>query len=61
VVAIEVKAAIDVDRGDLRHLEFLSERLGPAFVGGVLLHCGNRPRRWAQNLVSLPVSSLWRT
>lgn len=59
VAAVEVKAAHTVDDGDLRHLAWLRDRLGERFSVGVLLHLGDRPRRWGDRLVSLPMSALW--
>jgi len=59
MAAVEVKAAHTVDDGDLRHLAWLRDRLGGRFSVGVLLHLGDRPRRWGDRLVSLPMSALW--
>jgi uncharacterized protein len=59
VAGIEVKAAIDVDQRDLRHLAYLRDRLGQRFTNGVILHCGREPARWGDRLLSLPVSALW--
>jgi predicted AAA+ superfamily ATPase len=59
VAGIEVKAAIDVDPRDLRHLAYLRDRLGKRFTNGVILHCGREPARWGDRLVSLPIAALW--
>jgi predicted AAA+ superfamily ATPase len=59
VAGIEVKAAIDVDQRDFRHLIYMRDRLGPRFTSGVVFHCGPEPARWGDRLVSLPVSTIW--
>ncbi len=59
VAAVEVKAAHNVSDGDLQQLHWLRDRLGERFSVGVLLHLGDRPRRWGDRLVSLPMSALW--
>lgn len=61
VVAVEVKAAIDVDERDFRHMKYLRDRLGDRFVNGAILHCGPNITRWGDRMTSLPVSALWRT
>jgi uncharacterized protein len=58
LVGIEVKAAIDVDDGDFRHLTYMRDRR-PNFVAGVVLHCGDRVRRFGDRLFAMPVSTLW--
>ena len=59
LAGVEVKAAIDVDERDFRHLTYLRERLGERLANGVVLHCGQRAARWGDRLTSLPVSALW--
>ncbi len=59
VAGIEVKAAIDVDERDFRHLAYLRDKLGDRFANGVVFHCGTEPVRWGDRLVSLPISALW--
>lgn len=59
VAGVEVKAAVDVDPRDFRHLAYLRDHLGDRFVNGVVLHCGREPARWGDRLVSLPVAALW--
>lgn len=59
VAGVEVKAAIDVDNRDFRHLAYLRDRMGDRFTNGVVLHCGREPAHWGDRLVSLPVSALW--
>lgn len=59
IVAVEVKAAVDVHEADLQHLAYLRDRTSDRFVAGVLLHCGDRPRRFGDRLVVLPITTLW--
>jgi uncharacterized protein len=59
VAGVEVKAAIDVDERDFRHLAYVRDRLGDRFTSGVVLHCGSEPARWGDRLFSLPISALW--
>ena len=59
VVGIEVKAAIDVHADDVRHLAYLRDQLGAAFQLGVVLHCGDRLRRFGDRLIAAPVSAVW--
>jgi uncharacterized protein len=59
VVAIEVKAAVDVDDHDTRWLRYLRDKLGDRFVNGVVLHLGERPQPLGDRLTALPLSTLW--
>lgn len=59
VVAVEVKAAIDVDSDDTRWLRYLRDQLGDRFVNGVVLHLGPRPQPLGDRLTALPLSTLW--
>jgi uncharacterized protein len=59
IVAVEMKAAIDVDNRDFRHLAYLRDRFGDRFCCGVVVHCGAEPARWGDRLMSIPVSALW--
>lgn len=59
VVGIEVKASFDVHVGDAKGLRALRDRLGPTFVAGIVLHCGDRVQRLDERIVALPISSLW--
>lgn len=61
VVGVEVKAAVDVSERDFAGLLALQRRVGPDLVGGILLHCGERPRRFGPGLLALPISSLWES
>ncbi len=59
VVAIEVKATIDVDETDFRGLRYLRDRLGDRFVHGFVVHIGQRPLPFGDRLTAIPVSALW--
>jgi uncharacterized protein len=59
IVAVEIKAAIDVDERDFRHVAHLRDRLGDRFLNGVVIHCGTSPASWGDRLTSVPVSALW--
>lgn len=59
VVAVEVKAARDVDERDTRWLRYLRDQLGDRFVNGVVLHLGDRPQPLGDRLTALPLATLW--
>ncbi|WP_207386761.1 ATP-binding protein [Frankia sp. Cppng1_Ct_nod] len=59
VVGIEVKAAADVSRRDIRHLVAVRDRLGERFVAGVVLHTGARAFPLGDRLAAVPISALW--
>jgi len=59
MAGIEVKAAVDVDGTDLRHLAWMRDRLGTQWAGGVVVHLGDRARRWGPGLASAPLNTLW--
>ena len=59
VVGIEVKASFDVHAGDAKGGRALRDRLGPTFVAGIVLHCGDQVQRLDKRIVALPVTALW--
>lgn len=59
VMAVEVKAGVDISRRDLRHLEKLRDRLGRRFVGGVVLHSGPSVLPMGDRLLAAPIGALW--
>ena len=61
IAAIEVKAAVDVDTHDLRHLAWMRERLGERVAGDLLVDLGDRARRWSRGLASIPINALWQS
>ena len=59
IVGVEVKAAPDFDASDLRGLRLMRDRLGSAFVCGVLIHCGDAVQQVDERIWALPVNALW--
>ncbi|MGH7881758.1 MAG: ATP-binding protein [Candidatus Dormibacteraceae bacterium] len=59
IAGVEVKAASRVLDEDFRGLRLLRERLGRAFVGGVLLYLGSRSYVIEDRLYVLPLDRLW--
>ena len=59
VVAIEAKAGAAPTADDARHLVGLRDRLGEAFVAGVVFHTGPRTYALAERIVAAPISALW--
>jgi predicted AAA+ superfamily ATPase len=59
VIAIEVKAASAPTAKDGRHLAWLRDELGDAFVRGILFHTGPQPFELGERLWALPIASLW--
>ena len=59
VVAVEMKAARDVDEIDFRWLAYLRDRLGDLFINGIVIHLGERPLPFGDRLTALPVSAVW--
>ena len=59
VVAVEVKSARSVDRGDARGLAFLAQRLGDRFVCGILFHTGPLTAHLGDRIWAVPVAALW--
>ena len=59
VVAIEAKASAAPTADDARHLVGLRDRLGEAFVAGVVFHTGPRAYVLAERIVAAPISALW--
>lgn len=62
VLAVEVKASSTPRHEDTRWLALLRDRLdasGGAFVGGVVLHTGDRRLPLGDRLVALPIADVW--
>jgi hypothetical protein len=59
IAAVEVKAASSVSDDDLSALRLLRSRRRDEFVGGVVLHCGQRTDAFGDRLLALPVTALW--
>ncbi len=58
VVAIEVKLAESVSRGDARHLSTLRDRLGDAFRAGLVVHPGTVAHRIEDRIAAVPLAVL---
>jgi hypothetical protein len=59
VFAFEIKASSAPTRGDARHLVWLRTELGGRFIGGAVLHTGPRSYRLADDIVAVPIATLW--
>lgn len=59
VVAIEVKAAAAPSSRDIRHLCWLRDQLGDAFVRGILFHTGPYPFDLGERIWAVPIAALW--
>lgn len=59
VIAFEVKASAAPNRSDAAHLEWLRDRLGERFIGGVVLHTGPSVFALSDRIVAAPLASLW--
>jgi uncharacterized protein len=59
VVGIEVKASAAPTGSDARHLVGLRDRLGDAFLAGILFHTGPRTFTLAERVTAAPISALW--
>jgi len=59
IIAIEVKANAAPTSSDARHLVTLRDRLGDAFVAGVLFHTGPRAFSLGDRIIAVPISALW--
>lgn len=59
IVGIEVKAAASVTRRDFSGLDRLASLAGKRFAQGIVLHDGERPLSFADNLRAVPFASVW--
>jgi predicted AAA+ superfamily ATPase len=59
LIAIEVKAATTVTPADARHLAWLRDETGDAFVAGLVLHTGPHVFPLGDRITAAPVSALW--
>lgn len=60
LIAIEVKAAASVDRADARHLKWFRDEAPEQFACGVIFHTGRFVQRIDENILALPIATLWR-
>lgn len=59
IIAAEVKATAAPSPKDARHLIWLRDELGAAFVRGIVFHTGPQPFELGDRLWALPIASLW--
>jgi len=59
LVGLEVKATTAPDLSDARHLVWMRDNLGDAFLCGVVLHCGKHSFRLSDRVYAVPVSTMW--
>lgn len=59
VAGIEVKATSTIRGEHFRWLRLLEQRLGDAFVAGVVLYLGPHALPFGDRMIALPVSALW--
>jgi predicted AAA+ superfamily ATPase len=59
LIGIEVKAAAAVTASDARHLGWLRDVTGDAFVAGIILHAGPNVFPVGDRIIAAPVAALW--
>ncbi len=59
LVGVEIKATASVATSDFRGLRMLADCAGDRFVGGVVLHLGERAVPFGDRLHALPLGCLW--
>jgi len=59
VIGIEIKSTSAPSQGDARHLRWMKEELGKRFLGGVVLHTGPDTYLLDDQIVAVPISTLW--
>ncbi|MCL2788591.1 MAG: DUF4143 domain-containing protein [Micrococcales bacterium] len=60
VVALEIKATATVPPRSARHLAWLRDSLGSAFIRGMVLHTGTMTFPMGDKLWAMPIARLWR-
>jgi len=61
IVGIEVKCSSDLGGRDWRGLETLASATGKDFTQGIILYTGHQRIACGENLLALPIASLWKT
>jgi predicted AAA+ superfamily ATPase len=59
IFGFEVKATSAPGRNETRHLAWLRDELGERFLGGAVLHTGQRAFMLEDKIVAAPISTLW--
>jgi uncharacterized protein len=60
VAAVQVTASASVPSRSLRGLKLLRDKLGSAFVHGVILYTGAMPLPFGDRITALPLAAVWR-
>lgn len=60
LAGVEVKAGSTVTAEDFKGLKILAADARDKFVRGIVLYTGPEVLRFGENLVAMPISSLWR-
>ena len=60
LLAFEIKASAAPTADDARHLAWLRDSLGDAFVAGVVLHTGPRVFPLGDRLQAIPIACVWQ-
>lgn len=60
ILGIEVKATSTPGRQHASGLARLRDRIGEDFLGGIVLHTGNRAFRMGEGIWAVPVPALWQ-
>ena len=59
VVACEFKVDASPERPSARHLRWLRDQLGDAFIFGVVFHSGPLPFMFDDRVAALPICTIW--
>lgn len=59
IIGIEIKASAAPAERDARHLAWLRDRCGDAFVAGIVLHTGPQVFALGDRITAAPISVLW--
>ncbi len=59
ILAVEVKASASPSATDAVHLNWLADRVGDRFLGGLVLHSGESTFDLGNRVWAAPISSLW--
>lgn len=60
MIGIEIKSGEKFDTHDFKGLKYLQEKVGDAFVKGIILYAGTEVIPYGRSLIALPISSLWQ-
>ena len=59
LIGIEVKSSDSVDNRYFHNLSKLKDKIGEKFVRGIVLYCGKNTMCFANDMVAMPIDSLW--